>query len=268
MKKMLLNVFKKIGRTPVKIDAQTVAARYPDIVETEFWEIYHFCKPYTMTSVERMYSLYCSVNYILSKGVEGDFVECGVWRGGSSMLIAKMLHNRNITNRKIFLYDTFEGMPPPSDMDVTFNGKEANGLLKASAHNKEVSVWCLADLADVKRNLNSTGFPETNLVFIAGKVEDTLLSNLPTGKIALLRLDTDWYESTKHELDVLFPMLIENGVLIIDDYGHWQGCRKAVDEYFERTQSPILMNRIDYTGRMIIKNFCFILTSFFFPGIA
>jgi O-methyltransferase len=255
MKQALIHVFKRLGRSQKKTDKQSVAALHPDMVEAEFWELYHFCKPYTMTSVERMYSLYGSVNYVLSRGLEGDFVECGVWRGGSAMLIAKMLCNRNITNRKIFLYDTFEGMPPPSDMDVTFNGQEADGLLKASVNNKEVSVWCLADLPDVKKNLSSTGFPEANLVFIAGKVEDTLPTNLPTGKIALLRLDTDWYESTKHELNVLFPMLVENGVLIIDDYGHWQGCRKAVDEYFEQSQSPVLMNRIDYTGRMMIKNF-------------
>lgn len=257
MKKVILGVLKNLGYSLVKIDPQssTDTKPYPDIIESEFWDIYNMCKPYTMTSVERMYSLYRSVDYVLSKGLEGDFVECGVWRGGSSMLVAKMLVNRNIINRKIFLYDTFEGMAPPTDADVTFNGTDAQGLLDIGVNNKEESVWCLADLTDVQNNLKLTGFSENNLVYIQGKVEDTLPANLPTGKIALLRLDTDWYESTKHELNILFPMLVENGVLIIDDYGHWQGCRKAVDEYFQEKKSTLLMNRIDYTGRLIIKNF-------------
>jgi O-methyltransferase len=253
MKKIVLNIVKKLGYSLVKIDSQE---KYKDIQNIEFWELYYFCKPYTMTSIERMYSLYCSVDYILSKGLDGDFVECGVWRGGSSMLIAKMLFNRKIFDRKIFLYDTYEGMSAPTDLDITFSGEEAKNLLDTNVDNKEESLWCLADLNDVKKNLKSTKFPESNLVYIKGKVEDTLPDNVPNGKIALLRLDTDWYESTKHELNILFPMLAENGVLIIDDYGHWNGCRKAVDEYFEQNQFPILMNRIDYTGRMIIKNFC------------
>ena len=86
--------------------------------ENEFIELYTLCQPYTMTSIERMYSLYKATGYILNNDIKGDFVECGVWRGGSSMLIAGMLHNRNLTDRKIYLYDTFEGMPPPSVKDV------------------------------------------------------------------------------------------------------------------------------------------------------
>lgn len=253
MKKILAKILKTLGYSVVKIKQET-NNNYSDIVEKEFWEIYDFCKPYTMTSVERMYGLYTSVSYVLSKGLKGDFVECGVWRGGSAMLIAKMLINRNITDRKIYLYDTFEGMSAPTNLDVAYNGQDASLLLEESVDNKEQSVWCLADLADVKKNLQSTGFPELNLVYVKGKVEDTLPSNLPNGKIALLRLDTDWYESTKHELNVLFPLLVKDGVLIIDDYGHWQGCRKAVDEYFEQIQAQVLMQRIDYTGRLIVKN--------------
>lgn len=253
MTKIFLTILRKLGYSLVKIQQQSNS--YPDILEKEFWEIYNFCKPYTMTSVERMYSLYCSVKYILSKGLEGDFVECGVWRGGSSMLVAKMLVNRNIYNRKIYLYDTFEGMPPSSNEDISYKGQDAKTLFYANIKNKEESAWCLADLADVKKNLISTNFPESNLIFVKGKVEETLPSNQPSGKIALLRLDTDWYESTKHELNVLFPLLVENGILIIDDYGHWQGCRKAVDEYFDSNKYSIFMNRIDYTCRVVIKNF-------------
>lgn len=171
------------------------------------------------------------------------------------MLMAKMLANRGISNRKIYLFDTFEGMPPSSSVDITYKGMEANTLLADNIDNKEESIWCLAGLEEVKRNLNSTNFPESNLIYVKGKVEETLPSYQPADRIALLRLDTDWYESTKHELNVLFPLVVENGVLIIDDYGHWQGCRKAVDEYFDAHNYPVMLNRIDYTGRMAIKNF-------------
>jgi O-methyltransferase len=254
MKKLVLKTIEKFGYSLQKVDNQTNS--FPDIIETEFWEIYNFCKPYTMTSVERMYGLYSSVNYILSKGIEGDFVECGVWRGGCAMLVAKMLSNRNLFNRKIFLYDTFEGMSQPTDSDLSINGEEANSLFETIVNEKGESTWCLADLDDVRNNLKITNFPDSNLVFVKGKVEDTLPSNVPEGKIAILRLDTDWYESTKHELNILFPMLSENGVLIIDDYGHWQGCRKAVDEYIKENNLPLLLNRIDYTCRSAVKNFC------------
>jgi O-methyltransferase len=87
---------------------------------------------------------------------------------------------------------------------------------------------------------------------VPGRVEETLAFDLPD-QIALLRLDTDWYESTKVSLEQLYPRLVPGGVLIIDDYGHWQGCRKAVDDYFYKTDQKILLQRIDYTGRIGIK---------------
>ena len=251
MKKLLLNTFKNLGYQVSKY--KSLYESYPDIKEQEFWEIYHLCEPYTMTSVERMYSLYCAIDYVLINDIEGDFVECGVWRGGSAMLMAKMLFNRNITDRKLYLYDTFEGMSEPTNDDITFKNEDAGKLMANSVHNKENSVWCLADLNDVKNNMSKTNFLSDNLVYVEGKVEDTLPAEMPTGKIALLRLDTDWYESTKHELNNLYPLLAEKGVLIIDDYGHWQGCRKAVDEYFEQNKITIFLTRVDYTCRLAIK---------------
>ena len=225
----------------------------PDMFETEFRELYKLCSPYTMTSCERMYGLYKAVDYVLSSGVPGDFVECGVWRGGSAMIIAKMMVNRGVENRKIYMYDTYEGMSPPTNFDIDINGQNASELMAISANKKEMSVWCLADLSEVKQNLASTGLAPEQLIFIKGKVEETIPEIVPEHKIAILRLDTDWYESTKHELLHLYPILSVNGVLIIDDYGHWSGCRKAVDEYFNSHNVKILMNRIDYTGRIGIK---------------
>lgn len=211
------------------------------------------CMPYTMTTVERMYALFCAVNYVLNANIPGPFVECGVWRGGSSMLIAKVLANRNIKNRKIYLFDTFEGMPTPTNHDTDFRGKTASALLRSTKLNKRDSVWCVADLADVQNNMRLTDFPEDNIVYIKGKVETTIPSLAPKETIALLRLDTDWYESTKHELIHLFPKLENSGILIVDDYGHWEGCRKAVDEYFRENEVNFLLNRIDYTGRIGVK---------------
>lgn len=226
--------------------------KYVDIEEQEFWDIYDMCKPYTMTSIDRMYSLYQSVKYVLDNEIEGAFVECGVWRGGSSMLIAKMLVNRGL-ERELMLYDTFEGMSEPTENDVTFSGQDAEFLLEVNKEDKENTVWCLANEVDVHNNLSLTGYKMERVKLIKGMVENTIPENCPFSQISLLRLDTDWYESTKHELIHLYPKLVVNGVLIIDDYGHWKGCRKAVDEYFEEKKIKLTLQRIDYTGRYCIK---------------
>lgn len=218
--------------------------------DAEFLAIYRKCKPYTMTSIERMYSLYMAVRYVVRNQIAGDFVECGVWRGGSSMMIALTLNLLNEQKRKIYLYDTFEGMSEPTEADRDFLGRKADRLLEENQDRKETSVWCLAGIEDVTRNLVSTGYPKENIMFVKGKVEETLPNKMPA-RISLLRLDTDWYESTRHELIYLYPQLEKDGVLIIDDYGHWEGCKKAVDEYF--SDKRILLNRIDYTGRIAVK---------------
>lgn len=234
-----------MGYTIKKSDSYNITS---DMKETEFWELYELCRPYTMTSIERMYALFNSVRYILDNKIDGDFVECGVWRGGSSMLIAKMLQNRKINNRKLYLYDTYEGMSDPVYHDYDYRGKQAAELL-----NTDDKVKCYADINDVKTNISLTNLSHDQIILIKGKVEDTIPSNSPN-LISLLRLDTDWYESTYHELKHLYPILNHNGVLIIDDYGHWEGCRKAVTQYFNENNISHLFNRIDYTGRITIKN--------------
>jgi O-methyltransferase len=249
MKKKLFNLAEKLGFyiVPRKL-------MYGDIKDPEFWDIYNLCKPYTMTGIERMYSLFSAVKYIIENNIQGSFVECGVWRGGSAMLVAKMLTRRNITDRKIYLFDTFEGMSKPTKDDTDFTGKDAATLLKDNAGNKEESVWCLADLSDVQNNMRLTNFTSEKIIYVKGKVEETIPASNPAEQIALLRLDTDWYESTKHELIHLYPKLVKDGVLIIDDYGHWEGCRKAVDEYLTENNVNMFLSRIDYTGRIGIKS--------------
>jgi O-methyltransferase len=227
----------------------------PDMRHPEFEELYWLCKPYTMTSVERLFALYSAVKYVLDNNIGGDFVECGVWKGGSAMMMAGLLKKRGITARKLILYDTYEGMPAPTDEDKDSSGEQAIRLMEQQQKEDAASVWCYSPFEEVRENLQKTGWPEENIIMIKGKVEDTIPAHLPTNKIALLRLDTDWYESTRHELKHLYPLLVEKGVLLIDDYGHWQGCRKAVDEYIGQHKLPILLNRIDETGRLAIKTF-------------
>lgn len=168
------------------------------------------------------------------------------------MAVAETLLRAGDTSRDLYLFDTFEGMPPPTENDVDIAGVTAESLLNRSDKERDESVWCRATLDVVKEALGSTGYPGEKIHFIKGMVEQTIPHLVPD-KIALLRLDTDWYESTKHEMEHLFPRLSKGGVLIIDDYGHWQGARKAVDEYLEKNDVKILLNRIDYTGRIAVK---------------
>lgn len=208
------------------------------------------CSPFTMTSAERMYSLIKSVEYIINNKISGDFVECGVWRGGSALIMILTLQRLKINNRKIHLFDTFDGMSEPTAVDLDFNGQKAGEMLTTHEKNENDHLWAYAPLEKVQDLVYSTGYPKDKIIFYKGKVEETIPTN-SFNEISILRLDTDWYESTKHELNHLYPILSRNGVLIIDDYGHWQGARKAVDEYFK--EKPILLNRIDYTGRIGIK---------------
>ncbi len=251
----MLSFFKKKEKI-LPVSETVISVSVPvDMKEQDFLNLYDLCRPYTMTSTERMYSLYKAVNYVINNNIPGDFVECGVWKGGSALLIAKMLADKNVTDRKVILYDTYEGMSEPTENDKDIAGEAATTLLQKTSIEIQDSIWCYSSFEEVKKNLSLSGLIEKNIIMIKGKVEDTIPNDVPTKLISLLRLDTDWYESTKHELNHLYPMLNTNGVLIIDDYGHWEGCRKAVDEYILDNNLSILLNRIDNTGRLAIKNF-------------
>ena len=200
--------------------------------------------PISMTSNERIVALYNSLEYIRLNGIEGDLVECGVWKGGNILGILQYLDYHGMTDRVVWLYDTFEGMTKSEDVDVDLNGHSG-------------SVWegqCDSSLDEVRSILSVSSFPVKNIRYVVGDVCDTLGEpvNLPSS-ISLLRLDTDWYKSTKKEMEVLYPLLRERGVLIVDDYGHWRGSRQAVDEYFAAFESVPVIEQIDYTGIKIVK---------------
>lgn len=213
-------------------------------------EIIAFVKPYTMTSPERIAAVCQAVVHIERWNIDGDIVECGVWQGGSMMAAALTLL-RHEHCRTLHLYDTFEGMSQPTSVDrEASSGRSASDLL--ASKNIDSAIWARSALDTVKHNLSLTAYPNDRVNFIPGKVEDTIPGSIPS-KIAILRLDTDWYESTRHELIHLWPRLATNGILIIDDYGHWAGARKAVDEFIEEFGRPLFLNRIDYTGRLVVK---------------
>ena len=135
------------------------------------------------------------------------------------MAIAKALMELNESTRKIWLYDTFEGMTEPTSHDVEIEtGKKGKELLEGVERNTEkFNMWAYAPKELVIKNMKKTGYPSDNIKYIIGKVENTLKSQKPQ-KIALLRLDTDWYESTKVELEELYPLIASGGILIVDDY--------------------------------------------------
>jgi O-methyltransferase len=243
---------KKFGYDLVKPDPRLVVDGLPADFDKSTVDTYKKVKPYTMTTPERIASLCNAVEYLGDNKIEGDFVECGVWRGGSTMAAVDTLIKKGDTKREIYLYDTYEGMSEPTEADKVITGTAAEVMMEQSDKNDPTSVWCYSALEEVQKNVGSLKYPEGKVHFIKGKVEDSIPVTLP-GRIALLRLDTDWYESTAHELEHLYPLLVPGGVIIIDDYGHWEGARKAVDEYIEKHKLPLLLNRIDYTGRIGIK---------------
>lgn len=221
-------------------------------MDPAFVPIYERCRQFSMTSPERMYALYKAVQYIQQGSVEGDIVECGVWRGGSMMVVAEALKLFGGPDRFLHLFDTYEGLPQPTPEDVDVWGNDAASWWKQKRTSDRSSDWARSHLDEVQYNMGLTGFSDKNINYVKGMVEDTIPAQAPD-KISLLRLDTDWYASTKHEMQHLFPRLSNNGILIIDDYGHFKGAKQAVDEYLTATMVPLMLIRIDYTGRIAIK---------------
>lgn len=214
--------------------------------------------PHTMTGVERIAALVDTVRYCVRRDVPGDFAECGVWMGGSVLAMILALQELGVNDRDIHLFDTFEGMTRPGEHDTS--RYEAPALDSWSdEEGRHEGVWWAGYVAPgtateqaVREVVLSTGYPPERLHFVRGPVEETLPASAPE-RLALLRLDTDWYESTRHELEHLYPRLSDGGVLIVDDYGHWEGCRRAVDEYFASQAAPPLLSRVDYTARIAVK---------------
>ena len=217
-------------------------------------EILKTISKYSMTPKIRIFNLIQSLKHVKQKNIDGDFVECGVWKGGNIILFKKFLDmDFKNKNKTIYAYDTFEGMTEPTTDDYDLrNNENASQILKKDK-NKKSNAWGVCTIENVKRNILNETENLNNIKFIKGKVEDTLNEekNLPL-KISILRLDTDWYLSTKKELEVMFNRVSPGGIIIIDDYGHWSGSKKAVDEFFK--DKYVWMHYVDYACRLIIKD--------------
>lgn len=207
---------------------------------------------HTMTSHARLDALINSVEHVVSSGTPGALVECGVWRGGSMMAVALALLRLGDTERELYLFDTYSGMTAPSEQDVdsAYDGFSLSGMWQRRRRGE--GGWSGVPADRVREAMASTGYPLERVHLVEGPVEETLPAAAPS-EIALLRLDTDWYASTRHELEHLYPRLVAGGVLVLDDYGHYAGARRAVDEYFAAHGGHPLLQRIDYTGRIAVK---------------
>jgi len=210
---------------------------------------------FTMGSRERVVATINACKHAVQAGIEGDFVECGVWRGGNS-IAAKLTFENYGSDKKVWLFDTFTGMTPPTEHDTTRFSEKSAAERFVEAQTREHNDWCFASLEDVQANFKAAGTNMGGVRFVAGDVMKTLAdgSNLPEA-LSVLRLDTDFYDSTKAELETLYPRLSIGGSLLIDDFGHWDGARRAVEEYVATLppRSRPLLNYTDYSGRMGIK---------------
>lgn len=256
--RMIASALRRVRRRPAGGDPPPAAVQPElDALTPADRQIVELALPHTMTGVARLQALVDAVRYCEARGIVGAFAECGVWRGGSVLAMIATLQELGAAERDVHLYDTFEGMTAPTEHDVSPIDPPALQTWE-NARQRDDRPWNeLFDAASfneegVRETVLSTGYAPQRVHLHRGPVEETL-PRLAPAQLALLRLDTDWYASTRHELHHLYPLLAPGGVLIVDDYGHWEGARRAVDEYFSEHAAPVLLHRIDYTGRIAVK---------------
>ena len=234
--KYFVSSFLRILRSKFSIEIRRVnSKKMIQIVEATPYDLetISISSKFSMQSQERIWSIIQSTKYIVDNDIKGSFVECGVYKGGTAIAIARTLASMGVKDRQIWLFDTYQGMTNPTDFD-SHSGSQtlAADLLLATPIGDGENIWASASLKSVQEAVRSVEYPFSLFEFVVGDVLETLIRNIPS-EIAYLRLDTDWYESTKFELQRLYPRVVDQGVITIDDYGHWNGAKKAVDEYLE-----------------------------------
>jgi len=240
---------------PKAVLAPEIATSEPPVdfdIMPEVLDIHRRVSPFTMTSLDAVSALVDAVRHIRRHRIGGAIVECGVWKGGSMMAVALELQREGEVGRDLWLYDTFEGMPEPGEGDVDHAGAKALVVFLENQTKPDASAWCDAGIEEVRRNVMSTGYPQERMHFVKGRVENTIPAQVPE-LIAFLRLDTDWKESTAHELKHLYSRVPRGGMIIVDDYGYWRGAREAVDEFLASLPEPVFLHRVDKSVRMWVK---------------
>jgi hypothetical protein len=205
---------------------------------SEFSQLHAAVRTSTECGTTRLRSLYDAVRHVVSNGIEGDIVECGTARGGSAALMGLTLKSLG-DPRKMWLFDTFEGLPPPSSEDPD---SEIAELYVGGFRGGYDEVQDLLGRLDILEGVQ----------MVRGLFQDTL-PTAEVGAISVLHLDGDWYDSVLVCLEQLYDRVSPGGIIQFDDYGHWEGARKAVDQFLERRSIQVPLQRIDYTGRLIVK---------------
>jgi O-methyltransferase len=190
----------------------------------------------TMIGLKRLDNLQCCIETVIKEGVEGDLIETGVWRGGACIFMRAVLVAYGIEDRRVFVADSFEGLPKPGRKDFPAD--------KRNQH--QIHVNLAVSREEVENNFRRYGLLDEKVVFLKGWFKDTLPS-APIEKLAILRLDGDLYGSTMEAMDHLYPKLSKGGFCIIDDYALY-GCKKAVEDYRAKHNIDIEMKEIDWTG--------------------
>jgi hypothetical protein len=207
---------------------------------------------YTMTSYERLVTLWQQVRYLDRAGIPGCLVECGTWQGGASGMMALAHLAAGQPTRALHLFDSFMGLPEP---DHQKDGTAAIDYAAGKASGNLESIGRCVGPLEVNQQLigRIIKYPPDLTHYHVGWFQDTVPPAAAViGPIALLRLDGDWYESTKICLERLYPAVSSGGLVVIDDYGKWSGCRQAVDEFMAGLARPLLLNYVDPAGRYFI----------------
>jgi O-methyltransferase len=183
-------------------------------------------RPFTMVPEESLRELARQVQMVVKRNIPGDFVECGVWRGGTAFLMADLLRAGTVRGRKVWLFDSFEGLPAPERIDG-----QAALAWAADTNGSSYFENCRASLEEVQQNATELGLASYT-EFVKGWFDQTLVRERNhIGPIAILRIDCDWYASVRVCLDSLYDQVVEGGFVILDDYYVWDGCARAVHEF-------------------------------------
>lgn len=228
------------GMVVPHFDLAVQKEHHHDITSELFWDFAARVQPYTELSIAALFNLYTSVRYVVEAKIPGDIVECGVHMGGSVMMIALALMESNDSSRDVFALDTFTGfVRRTEDLDVD---------LRTGAVACEPEENAMDYTGPSTENMKSVGY--NNLHIVKGDVFDTI-PELKTPQIAILRLDTDTYDTTKFELEQLYDRVAVGGVIIVDDYGYTVGCKKAVDDFI--VGRSVMLQRINPNVRSWVK---------------